>query len=64
MTRPGGERGFVTVDGRRILIRRYGRGPAVLVIHGSPQSSRAVEAVCQALAARGPQKAGPASPRS
>ena len=52
MVRPGGERGFVVVDGRRVLIRRYGRGPAVLVIHGSPQSSRAVEAVCQALAAR------------
>lgn len=62
MTRPGGERGFVTVDGRRVLIRRYGRGPAVLVIHGSPQSSRAVEAVCQAIAARGLTALAPDTP--
>jgi pimeloyl-ACP methyl ester carboxylesterase len=60
--RPGGERGFVTVDGRRVLVRRYGRGPAVLVIHGSPQSSRAVEAVCQAIAARGLTALAPDTP--
>jgi pimeloyl-ACP methyl ester carboxylesterase len=60
--RPGGERGFVTVDGRRVLIRRYGRGPAVLVMHGSPQSSRAVETVCQALAARGLTALAPDTP--
>ncbi len=62
MIRPGGERGFVTVDGRRVLIRRYGRGPAVLVIHGSPQSSRAVEAVCRAIAARGLTALAPDTP--
>ena len=62
MIRPGGERGFVTVDGRRVLIRRYGSGPAVLVIHGSPQSSRAVEAVCQAIAARGLTAIAPDTP--
>lgn len=62
MIRPGGERGFVTVDGRRVLIRRYGRGPAVFVIHGSPQSSRAVEAVCQTLAARGLTAIAPDTP--
>jgi pimeloyl-ACP methyl ester carboxylesterase len=60
--RPGGERGFVTVDGRRVLIRRYGKGPAVLVIHGSPQSSRAVEAVCRAIAARGLTALAPDTP--
>jgi len=53
MVRISGERGFVSVDGRRVLVRRYGRGPAVMVIHGSPQSSRAVEAISQAIAARG-----------
>ena len=62
MARPGGERGFVTVDGRRVLVRRHGRGPAVFVIHGSPQSSRAVEAVCQALAARGLTAIAPDTP--
>lgn len=61
-TRSGGERGFVVVDGRRVLVRRYGRGPAVLVIHGSPQSSRAVEAVCQAIAARGLTAIAPDTP--
>jgi pimeloyl-ACP methyl ester carboxylesterase len=60
--RTGGERGFVTVDGRSVLIRRYGRGPAVFVIHGSPQSSRAVEAVCQTLAARGLTAIAPDTP--
>jgi len=60
--RPGGERGFVTVDGRRVLIRSYGRGPAVVVVHGSPQSSRAVETVCQAIAARGLTAIAPDTP--
>jgi pimeloyl-ACP methyl ester carboxylesterase len=62
MTRAGGERGLVSVDGRRVLVRRYGRGPAVMVIHGSPQSSRAVEAVCQAIAARGLTAIAPDTP--
>ena len=62
MIRPGGERGFVTVDGRRVLVRRFGTGPAVMVIHGSPQSSRAVEAVCQAIAARGLTAIAPDTP--
>ncbi len=62
MVRPGGERGFVTVDGRRVLVRRFGTGPAVMVIHGSPQSSRAVEAVCQAIAARGLTAIAPDTP--
>lgn len=62
MVRPGGERGFVTVDGRRVLVRRFGIGPAVMVIHGSPQSSRAVEAVCQAIAARGLTAIAPDTP--
>jgi pimeloyl-ACP methyl ester carboxylesterase len=62
MVRPGGERGFVIVDGRRVLVRRFGTGPAVMVIHGSPQSSRAVEAVCQAIAARGLTAIAPDSP--
>ena len=62
MVRTGGERGFVTVDGRRVLVRRFGTGPAVMVIHGSPQSSRAVEAVCQAIAARGLTAIAPDTP--
>lgn len=46
-------RHFVEVDGRRVLYRRVGRGPAVLLIHGSPQSSRAVLAQARACAAKG-----------
>lgn len=46
-------RHFVDVDGRRVFYRRMGRGPAVLLIHGSPQSSRAVLAQARACAAKG-----------
>ncbi|HEX8756093.1 MAG TPA: alpha/beta hydrolase [Steroidobacteraceae bacterium] len=46
-------RHFVEVDGRRVFYRRMGRGPAVILIHGSPQSSRAVLAQAQACAAKG-----------
>ncbi|HEU5442673.1 MAG TPA: alpha/beta hydrolase, partial [Steroidobacteraceae bacterium] len=46
-------RHFVDIDGRRVFYRRVGRGPAVLLIHGSPQSSRAVLAQARACAAKG-----------
>ncbi|HEX8757281.1 MAG TPA: alpha/beta fold hydrolase [Steroidobacteraceae bacterium] len=46
-------RHFVEVDGRCVFYRRMGRGPAVLLIHGSPQSSRAVLAQARACAAKG-----------
>lgn len=36
-----------------MLYRRFGSGPAVFVLHGSPQASRAVIAVAEACAARG-----------
>lgn len=49
----GPERGFLCIDGRRVHWRRWGAGPAVLVLHGSPQSSRAVAAQAGALAAAG-----------
>ena len=46
-------RHFTRVEGRDVAYRRLGKGPAVLVLHGSPQSSRAVMGVAQALAGRG-----------
>lgn len=36
-------RHYATLGGRRVHYRRWGTGPAILVIHGSPQSSRALE---------------------
>jgi pimeloyl-ACP methyl ester carboxylesterase len=33
---------FVDVDGRRVLVRYAGQGPAVLLLHQSPQNSRAL----------------------
>ena len=48
-----GTRHFAVVEGRQVLYRRFGEGPAVFVLHGSPQSSRAVIAVAEACAARG-----------
>ncbi len=47
------ERHFVVVGGRTVHYRRWGRGPVVLAVHGSPQSSRAVAAVAQTLAGAG-----------
>jgi pimeloyl-ACP methyl ester carboxylesterase len=46
-------RHFVRVGERQVHYRRWGEGPAVLVLHGSPQSSRAVEAVARVVAAQG-----------
>lgn len=48
-----GTRHFAVVEGRQVLYRRFGAGPAVFVLHGSPQASRAVTAVAQACAAQG-----------
>ncbi len=48
-----GTRHFAIVEGRQVLYRRYGEGPAVFVLHGSPQASRAVATVAEACAARG-----------
>jgi pimeloyl-ACP methyl ester carboxylesterase len=47
------ERGYVHVDGRCVHYRRWGSGPVVLAIHGSPQSSRAVAALAEHLASLG-----------
>jgi pimeloyl-ACP methyl ester carboxylesterase len=44
---------FVEVDGRRVAWRATGTGPAALLIHGSPQSSRALAGLGQAVAAAG-----------
>jgi pimeloyl-ACP methyl ester carboxylesterase len=46
-------RHFVSIGGRRVHYRRWGEGPAVLLLHGSPQASRAVEAMARVLAAQG-----------
>jgi pimeloyl-ACP methyl ester carboxylesterase len=46
-------RHFVRIGDRWVHYRRFGEGPAVLVLHGSPQSSRAVVALCEGLAGRG-----------
>lgn len=47
------QRFFVQVQGRTVHYRRWGEGPAVLAIHGSPQSSRAIALQATALAEAG-----------
>ena len=46
-------RHFFAVNGGQVHYRRLGSGPAVLLLHGSPQSSAAVDAMAQALAGAG-----------
>ncbi len=46
-------RHFFSVNGAKVHYRRLGSGPAVLLLHGSPQSSVAVDAMARAVAAVG-----------
>ncbi len=46
------QRGFVEVDGRAVHYRCAGRGPAVLLIHQSPQTSASMLPLLEPLAAR------------
>jgi pimeloyl-ACP methyl ester carboxylesterase len=43
-------RHFFAVNGAKVHYRRLGSGPAVLLLHGSPQSSAAVDGMAQAIA--------------
>lgn len=43
---------FVDVDGRRVFLRAAGTGPTVLLLHQSPQNSRALLPWIERLAAR------------
>jgi pimeloyl-ACP methyl ester carboxylesterase len=55
-------RHFVQIGDRLVHYRRLGAGPAVLVLHGSPQSSRAVVPLGEALAAAGFTAIAPDTP--
>jgi pimeloyl-ACP methyl ester carboxylesterase len=44
---------FVEIAGRRVAWRSTGSGPAALLIHGSPQSSRALADLGEAVRAAG-----------
>lgn len=46
-------RHFVQIDGRSVHYRCWGQGPLVLALHGSPQSSRTMAVLGQAMASRG-----------
>lgn len=46
-------RAFVQIDSRKVHYRSVGNGPAILLIHGSPQSSRAVMPLANFLASKG-----------
>jgi pimeloyl-ACP methyl ester carboxylesterase len=37
------ERGFVAVDGRRVMYRRAGKGPPLVMLHGSPGNGEMLE---------------------
>lgn len=45
-------RQFVQVGTRRVLVRHAGQGPAVVLVHQSPQNSRAMQPWIERLAAR------------
>lgn len=45
-------RGFLTVDGRLVHYRRLGRGPALVLLHGSPNSSLSLIPLMQVLSER------------
>ncbi|MQP65054.1 alpha/beta fold hydrolase [Niveispirillum sp. SYP-B3756] len=51
--RPVATRHFIHIDGRTVHYRRWGQGPVVLALHGSPQSSRTMTALGEGMAARG-----------
>lgn len=53
MTTPLVERGYVLVADRKVHYRRFGCGPVVILLHGSPQSSRAVTPLAEFLATQG-----------
>jgi pimeloyl-ACP methyl ester carboxylesterase len=55
-------RHFVRIGDRLVHYRRWGTGPAVLLLHGSPQSSRAVEAMAQILVGQGLSAIAPDTP--
>jgi len=46
------QRQFVPVGARRVHLRHAGRGPAVVLVHQSPQSSRALEPWIERLSAQ------------
>ncbi|MFV3076370.1 alpha/beta fold hydrolase [Niveispirillum fermenti] len=46
-------RHFVEIDGRVVHYRRWGQGPAILALHGSPQASRTLVPFAEEMAARG-----------
>ena len=52
----------VEVDGRLVHFRSWGNGPVILALHGSPQSSRAVAALAQQIAAEGFRVIAPDTP--
>ena len=53
---------FVQVNGRHVLVRYAGRGPAILLLHQSPQNSRAlipwIERLAQSYAVLAPDTPG------
>lgn len=57
-----GQRGFITVQGRRVHYRRWGKGPVVLALHGSPQSSRTLQPLALLLREAGFCVIAPDSP--
>ncbi|MBY0420795.1 MAG: alpha/beta hydrolase, partial [Parvularculaceae bacterium] len=45
-------RGFLKIDGRFVHLRRMGRGPALVLLHGSPNSSLSLVPLMEAMSAR------------
>lgn len=58
------QRHFVSIGDRVVHYRRWGEGPVVLAVHGSPQSSRALAGVAVTLARLGLCVIAPDTPGS
>lgn len=55
-------RGYAFVEGRQVHYRLWGSGPLIVALHGSPQSSRAIEPFAQRLTAEGFSVLAPDTP--
>lgn len=55
-------RGYALVEGRQVHYRFWGSGPLIVALHGSPQSSRAIEPFAQKLTAEGFSVLAPDTP--
>lgn len=57
-----GQRHFIRLNDRSVHYRVWGEGPVIVALHGSPQSSRAVQLFAKRMSAEGFQVIAPDTP--